>query len=240
MARQASRSKAGKKATRTSGGRGSTMPAKKSASKATSKKTAPKTTARTATKAAAKKSSARKPAGTKASKASTAALPAALDARSRAIDIFKFADTMVQEVSKGFGEEQATSQSQAGDNHLLWTLGHLAVSNLWLASLIDGENTAPPKGYEESFGMGSRPVSDASQYPSLNEVRGAYAQSVQRLMTAAEQLRDDLLTQPPPVATGGFVSDRLNVLEKAAWHAGWHAGQLAALRRALGLAPMMG
>jgi hypothetical protein len=252
MALQKSRSKAGKPASRTSlGGRGAAKGLAKKAGKAPAKSRDVKKAS--ALKAPLKKSSAKKTPVKKATAKKTAAkgstavmrqasavLPAALDARGRALDIFRFADTMVNEVAKGFGDDKATAQSLPTDNHLMWTLGHLAVSNFWLASLINGENIAPPAGYEDKFGMGSKPVDDATLYPPLDEVRREYTKSVNLMIASAESLDAGMLTEPPPVATGGFVSDRLNVLEKAAWHAGWHAGQLATLRRALGLAPMMG
>jgi len=248
MALQKSRSKAGKPASRTSlGGRGAAKGLAKKAGKAPAKSRDVKKAS--ALKAPLKKSSAKKTPVKKATakktaaKGSTAVMRQAstiLNTPERALDIFRFADTMVNEVAKGFGDDKATAQSLPTDNHLMWTLGHLAVSNFWLASLINGENIAPPAGYEDKFGMGSKPVDDATLYPPLDEVRREYTKSVNLMIASAESLDAGMLTEPPPVATGGFVSDRLNVLEKAAWHAGWHAGQLATLRRALGLAPMMG
>jgi hypothetical protein len=38
----------------------------------------------------------------------------------------------------------------------------------------------------------------------------------------------------------GLASNRIEVIDRNAWHEGWHSGQLSSLRKALGLPGIMG
>ncbi|MEY3229974.1 MAG: hypothetical protein RL689_61 [Planctomycetota bacterium] len=155
--------------------------------------------------------------------------------RDRALAHAQFAHGMINKFAEGFGPEQVVAQAGACPNHLLWTLGHLASSASWTHGMITGGAPIVPEGYSTLFGMGSKPIGDPALYPSFHEVREAYESSFRRLVNAVEQLDDRALLQAPEQDSGGFISDKLDALNKLAWHEGWHVGQLSDLRRGLGL-----
>lgn len=155
--------------------------------------------------------------------------------RDRALAHARFAHGMINKFAEGFSPEQVVAQAGPCPNHLLWTLGHLASSASWTHGMITGIASIVPDGYNSLFGMGSKPVDDAALYPSFDEVRQAYETTFQRLVDAVERLDDAALMRPPEHDSGGFISDKLDALNKLAWHEGWHLGQLSDLRRGLGL-----
>lgn len=135
--------------------------------------------------------------------------------------------------------ERLTFQSAPGDNHALWTMGHLATTYAWFASLLDGHMTPLPENYNLLFGTGSRPVDDPMAYPPMGEVRHHFDAAYARLAELGAKLKAGDASKATVGNAHGFCKDRADVLVKAAWHEGWHSGQLSTLRRALGLKGIM-
>lgn len=207
---------------------------KKSNAKKTSvkKKPAPKPVKKAAKTAPAKKAPAKKPA---AKKAAVSKAPAPTVLRDHAVTLARFAHGVTAKFASGFADDQVTAQPAGCKNHVLWTLGHIAATNSWLGTLIDGGPHGLPESYQKLFGYNSQPVNDPGAYPSFAEVRKAFDETFERLIGAAAALNDDQLAQPCTSDTSGFCSDKLDAVNKGAWHEGWHVGQLADLRRELGL-----
>lgn len=205
-----------------------------------SRKPARKTSvAKTAKKVARKVAKAVKKVGATAAQKVAVALPTTLQ-RDRAIALFKFAHGTTTKWATGFSDEQMVAQPTPTSNHVLWCLGHLAISNAWFASMVDGAPIGFSDEWDKKFGMNSKPVSDAGAYPPVSEVWAAYHKSAERIEDAARARTDADLAKPPAGDSGGFLSDRLDSIYKAAWHEGWHLGQIAEVRKALGLPSAMG
>jgi len=211
---------------------------KKSASKAT-RKAAPKAgkpVGKSAGKIPAKTpaASGRKPAGGR----SVAAASNAVSKRSSAL--LRFSHKMLADMAAGIPDERACEQLPGAYNHKLWTLGHMAHSNQWFASLIDGQPMTSPQEWETLYGMKSKPTSDPAVYSPVADMRAAFEASIDRLCAAVDALSDAELDAPPAGDGAGFVTDKLDSAFKAAWHYGWHLGQIASLRKGLGLPSLMG
>jgi len=146
-----------------------------------------------------------------------------------------FAHEVLIKAISDFPADKATFQTSPTDNHLLWHLGHLAMDYKWFASAIDGKPSDVTEAEKKLFGMGSKPLPDASVYPSMAELRKRFDEGWARVASAAAALSDEDASKPPLVESGGFLKDRLDTVDKTAWHDGWHAGQLSGLRKALGL-----
>lgn len=159
----------------------------------------------------------------------------ALSATRRSVNAAKFSHDVLTKLATEFPEDKAIFQTSPTDNHLLWHLGHLAMDYHWFAAAIDGKPAGVPAEDNTLFGMGSKPLPDAKAYPPLAELRRRYEAGWQRFITAAEALRDDDATKPIFGESSGFLKDRLDTVDKVAWHDGWHAGQISGLRKALGL-----
>ncbi|MCB9840274.1 MAG: DinB family protein [Phycisphaeraceae bacterium] len=158
----------------------------------------------------------------------------------RASAFARFACRMVADMAAGIPDEKSCEQLPGAANHKLWTLGHMAQSNQWFASLIDGQAITFPAEWDRLFGMGSKPSSDEAGYPPIADVRAAYEASIDRLCAAIESLDDQEIVAGPAGDGANFVHDKLDSALKGAWHAGWHLGQLAGLRKGLGLPSLMG
>lgn len=243
-----------KKAARRSGR--TSAASRKSSSKATRKaKPAPKGRA---TRAAAASRKGAKPArktgkkavrrsASSARKTSSVVSPAPVvraepvrDVVALALASLRFTRKVADDQLDGLPDTHALAQLPGATNHKAWTLGHQALSNAWFAMLLTGEMPALPESYEKLFGMKSVPVNDPGFYPPLDEIKAHYRATFAAFVDAIESLNDGDLGAPPAGESGGFVSNKLDVIIKAAWHEGWHAGQIAALRRGQGLPPLMG
>jgi hypothetical protein len=175
----------------------------------------------------------------KTRKTSRSAAGSAPDAARAAIDTLAWVHATTDKLIDHIPAADALHQPCGTDNHLLWTVGHLAVTYCWFASLLDGRPVDIPAGYNERFGYGSKPVADAAAYPSLAEVRKHYAAAYQRMMDAVSRLKPSDFGKPTVADSHGFARTRLDVVLRAAWHDGWHSGQLSAIRRSLGLPSIM-
>jgi hypothetical protein len=139
-----------------------------------------------------------------------------------------------------FPEDKAAYQSTPAENHLLWHVGHMIVTYQWFAAGLDGQPVGVSEQDNALFGMGSKPNPDARAYPSLASLRTRFEAAWKRFSTAAHALRDEDAGKPATIDSNGYLKDRLDVVEKCAWHDGWHAGQISTLRKSLGLKPMWG
>jgi hypothetical protein len=205
---------------------------------------ASKTPARTVKKSAARnvtkppKKSARASAPVRASAPARASTPVPNPTK-RGIELLNWTHSMTTALLADWPIDSLTYQSIPTDNHALWTIGHLATTYSWLASLLDGHMTPMPDNYGLLFGMGSKPVADPAIYPPMGEVRHHFDSAYERLVRLAEKIEPADALKPTVGNSHGFARDRADVLDKAAWHEGWHSGQLSSLRRVLGLKNLM-
>jgi hypothetical protein len=106
--------------------------------------------------------------------------------------------------------------------------------------MLDGKPATLGEMYDKLFGYGSKPTSDASMYPALDEVRRIHDEQFQRVIRAAKAMSDADGLGPTASDSGGFAKNKLDVLYKCIWHEGWHQGQISTLRRSLGLPSVNG
>ncbi len=155
--------------------------------------------------------------------------------RDRALTLLSFSHALTQKGLRDIPDNKATHQQSPTDNHALWTAGHLATTYAWFKSVFDGAMYPLPDSYNALFGSGSKPNPDAKSYPSFSEVKKNADAAYDAFVSAAKKLTDADLAKAPATETGGFCSDKLDAINKAAWHEGWHCGQLCGIRKTLGL-----
>ncbi|UCD75875.1 MAG: DinB family protein [Phycisphaerales bacterium] len=142
----------------------------------------------------------------------------------------------LHDVIKDWPEDRITFQATAADNHLLWTLGHMAVSDEWILAMLTGKPNPLPEEFSKPFGYESTVSASVDAYPPAAEVKRQFEQARARLLEYLEGINDAKLRERFEGGEG-FAETALEAMQKEAWHEGWHAGQLATLRRALGLKP---
>lgn len=157
-----------------------------------------------------------------------------------AVSLLAFTRSVSNMLLADFPAEKATYQPSPTDNHVIWTIGHIAATDRWVANVLNIPGVDVPETYNSLFGGGSVPVGDAKAYPPLAEMRRVYEASRSAVLNwyqsaPAEALKVDLSDK-----SRGFTSDPIDCLFKLAWHEGWHFGQVASVRKALGLPSKLG
>ena len=128
-------------------------------------------------------------------------------------------------------EQEMVEQPQGVPNHAAWTLGHIIFSCQGIAAELGAEEWLPDH-WESTFGYGSTPSSNLSDYPSRSELLGLLTDAVNRLRHTLVALDGAALKQPLPDET--FPTWGHLLLHIAVAHTAYHAGQLAVWRRAIG------
>ena len=132
---------------------------------------------------------------------------------------------------------QATS---SGGNHPMWLLGHIVHSE---SNLLDGFIQGKPNRFpelESNFAMGTSPSTDASEYPSMDELFAIWDEVRAATIEYLNSLSDADLDKPshaPEAFSPGFATVG-GCFTGICIHASFHAGQVADCRRAAGRTPL--
>jgi len=155
---------------------------------------------------------------------------------------------LVMRFLPGFDEASALRQMPALPNHVVWSLGHLALTMHRIAERLDGA-TLPSADFvtgdgragsrergvfdTESVCIGSTPRADAAIYPRLDRATEILRSACDRLAVGCRSASDEVLDAPQQ---WGAVSLPLWLLvARAVFHNGIHTGQITDLRRAMGM-----
>ncbi len=150
----------------------------------------------------------------------------------------------------GFNEENRTRQEANLPNHVVWTLGHLALTLNRVAERIDG-GALPESDFltgdgasgtasrydTESVCFGSQPVGDGARYPTLARGVEIYQAACDRLADAVRSAETATLDREIPWHGGEITL--WSLVHRVTFHNGAHAGQITDLRRALELERVM-
>ena len=131
--------------------------------------------------------------------------------------------------------------TSSGGNHPLWVLGHLvrAESDLLDGFILGKPNRFPE--YEKLFSMGTTPSTDASDYPSMEELMQKSEEIRAATLAHLDTLTDTDLDKPShaPPEFGEFFGTVGACFAAMCNHVAFHAGQVADARRAAGRTPLM-
>lgn len=134
-----------------------------------------------------------------------------------------------------------TQPTPNGGNHPLWVLGHIThgESNLLDVFILGKPNRFPE--WEGVFTMQSTPSTDASQYPSFDEVLEKFEAMRAATLAHLSTLNDEDLDQRShaPEQYGPAFGTVAACFAAMVGHTSFHAGQVADARRADGRAPLM-
>ena len=131
-----------------------------------------------------------------------------------------------------------TFPTENGGCHPLWVLGHLTVvEGMTHQLLAGGENPAAEWG--ALFGPDTITTSDASHYPSFEEVTARYAELRQKNLALLDSFSDADLDKPTPFQPKGLEEHFATygrALLTLAVHQAMHRGQVTDAIRAAGRA----
>ncbi|MFW5653068.1 MAG: DinB family protein [Planctomycetota bacterium] len=148
----------------------------------------------------------------------------------------------------GFKDENRTKQAPSLPNHVVWNLGHCALTMHKVAELYLDKLPPPDDHFFEGDGIsgdrtrfdvrsvawGSVPADNPEIYPTLDRAREIFDHAVGHLAGALRHASDSKLQQT--VTWGHDIKMPLFALvHRMAFHNGTHTGQIVDLRRALNL-----
>jgi hypothetical protein len=143
---------------------------------------------------------------------------------------FNFNNGIYERTVQGIPPEQWLIQPSQESNHLLWVVGHAAVSRAMAVRLLGGEWSAP---WQNLFARGQNRV-DKGQYPSVAEVQHAWNEISGRLMSALPSASLELMGKPVEKgkpSIDGTVGGTVGFL---CLHESYHLGQMGFIRKWLG------
>jgi uncharacterized damage-inducible protein DinB len=135
-----------------------------------------------------------------------------------------------------------TFPTDAGGNHPLWILGHIAVAESKLIQDIALGCGHPLDRWMSIFGPFTTPVADASAYPSFDEVMAAFQRARAFTLETLDALSESDLDRPSaacPPEFKEFVGTVGNCFLHTITHMATHTGQVADARRAAGREPLL-
>lgn len=155
----------------------------------------------------------------------------------------------------GFDESNRTRQATNLPNHLVWTLGHLALTMLRTADRVrgfDAPQPLPPADWitgdgtkgdvmrfdTESVGFKSQPKDSPLNYPSLKRAIEIYEGAFEKLAKVVRGASDAALLRE--TKWGGGSIPVADLIPRMIFHNGTHTGQIVDLRRALSMPPVLG
>ncbi len=166
------------------------------------------------------------------------------------------AEPLLLRYAEGFTDENKTRQAPNIANHFAWTMGHCALTMMRAADRIagfvepqtlptgdwvHGDGTAgdPSRFDTESVGYGSTPVTDPAKYPRAARCVAIYKAAHEHLAVTIERSTASQLAKD--VGWGkNLTMPAAHLALRMLFHNGTHCGQLIDLRRALGMAKVVG
>lgn len=158
---------------------------------------------------------------------------------SPALHSFSYALDYLREQVSDLAPEQMVAQPNGFRNHPAWVIGHLSFTSQELGGAL-GLPPWLPDLFPRRYGTGSVPVSDVAVYESKNQSLAILRQTQERLILSIEGLTESELDRPfpDPAYLDVFPTIRHALTQVLVGHTAYHVGQIAAWRRAMGLAPM--
>lgn len=130
----------------------------------------------------------------------------------------------------GLTDEEWLRRPGENSNHLLWIIGHMIWARGAVLRMLGSECTRP---WFPLFSIGSK-VTEAAEYPSVEELKSAWQEMAAALATALEQAAPDALSAKAPERIPTFDGKLSGTIEFMAYHETYHVGQVAYLKTWLG------
>lgn len=148
--------------------------------------------------------------------------------------------------AEDFDESMVTKQADGLANHVVWVLGHCALTMQRVGEMFDGVSL-PETDFlmgngtqgdanrfdTESVCIESVPVDDPSMYPNLSRSIEIFSNACDRFADSVRNSPDEKFDEELPWHDGPMPFWKL--VARVCFHNGAHAGQLIDLRRALGM-----
>jgi len=130
-----------------------------------------------------------------------------------------------------------------GGNHAHWILGHLVCSeSVIMHTIVLGNTTSPHDHLQPLFGHGTQPSTDASGYPSFDDLLAQWEEVRAFTLKTLDSFSDQDLDKPAPGCPEEWKSWFGSIGQTFTTqiiHPTMHYGQLTDIRKSLGREPLM-
>jgi uncharacterized damage-inducible protein DinB len=161
-------------------------------------------------------------------------------ARQNGLHRLRFARSVTLRLLEDVPAEKWLLQPLPGANHVMWLLGHLAVTDQLFLDSLGAAGPRCPEEWQALFARGTLPLPEANAYPTPELLLDHLASRREELLAWFAALPDAELAAPLPEGLRGYAANLSDLMASIAWHEGWHCGQLTVVRKALGLSPKFG
>lgn len=149
---------------------------------------------------------------------------------------FRFNNATYERTIQGIPPEQWLIQPSPELNHLLWVVGHAAVTRAVGVRLLGGKWSAP---WQKLFTRGQQRV-DNGQYPSVVEVQQAWNEISGRLLSAIATASVEFSGQPVEKGKPSIDGTVGGMVGFLCLHESYHLGQMGFIRKWLGHGQALG
>jgi len=167
----------------------------------------------------------------------------------------EYAKPNLRRYLQGFTDETRVAQAPSLPNHVIWTLGHLALYMHRAANRIngcddrplpdehfltgDGEEGQPTRFDTESVCFGSRPMPQTSIYPTLDAGKVVFNAAIEHLASTVRELGDGRMDDQTHWGRQKNLMSIADLVRHMIYHNATHTGQIVDLRRALCMPPII-
>lgn len=151
--------------------------------------------------------------------------------------MFKFNTDIINKAITDVKAEDWFRTPGDDSNHLLWLLGHVVVHRGMVLKMLGADwNT----DWSSMFARGAERRVDASEYPSVEEMRDAWSQVSEQLKTTLNDSSAEALGSSSPEGMPSFDKTVSGSVAFFAFHDCYHTGQMSFLRKWLGYGQTVG
>jgi len=153
---------------------------------------------------------------------------------------FQMGQMLIEQFTADLSQEEFFKIPAEGANHPAWILGHIATSEDSMANDVIGKPKRLPESIHELFKMGTTSQSDASKYPTRDELIDMFKNSRANAVEALSTFDDAKWNDPSPEGWNKeFFPTISSVWSMMGIHQFWHIGQLTVCRAALKKKPVL-
>jgi uncharacterized damage-inducible protein DinB len=151
-------------------------------------------------------------------------------------EILRLNTKLFRNCLNGLTDEQLRTRPTESTNSAAYIAAHVAEARYYMLELAGTKQPSPLAAYL----AGARGISDVKQWPSLDEIQGAWTAASHALRDRLDKVTAAELDAPVKVPFAVPVGDPtlLSMLTFFVQHDSYHIGQLALLRKHVGMPAM--
>ena len=150
--------------------------------------------------------------------------------------MFKTNTDIVKKAFDGILPERWFLRPGDDSNHLMWVAGHLVVHR---GAVLKSLGAEWETSWSALFTRGAK-LATPEQYPEVDEIRSAWDDVSEKLLTSFAGASADMLAKPAPKGPPSFDGKISGLVAFLAFHEAYHVGQVTYLRKWLGYGQSVG